>query len=218
MSAPNLDRFDETRRAWIAAHQGVSTIQRRRAELLGRRIRARQRTVATAVPDPHDDTVIPPLWLRTAKSPASQIELLVVTMVALFIPIGWVGGYLLTQVVAALIPTQLRAFPIAALLWSGALLGALTIFVYDPAPTFGEAVFAPWLCLQLAAVPVVSGVYGVAEGWLAVAGSHQWWPLTPAERPLTAEDAATILGGYDTTGPALIETRALNEPGERSRL
>ena len=217
MSAPNLDRFDETRRAWIAAHQGVSTIQRRRAELLGRRIRARQRTVATAVPDPHDDTVIPPVWLRTAKSPASQIELLVVTMVALFIPIGWVGGYLLTQVVAALIPTQLRAFPIAALLWSGALLGALTIFVYDPAPTFGEAVFAPWLCLQLAAVPVVSGVYGVAEGWLAVSGSEQWWPLTPPKPHLTAEDASAILGGYDITGPGLLDARRLNEPGERSR-
>ncbi|MDT5347997.1 MAG: hypothetical protein QOH91_1284, partial [Mycobacterium sp.] len=29
------ERYDEMRRAWIAAHQGWSTIQRRRAELLG---------------------------------------------------------------------------------------------------------------------------------------------------------------------------------------
>ena len=26
-------------------------------------------------------------------------------------------------------------------------------------------------------------VYGIAEGWLAVPGSHQWWPLRPPERP-----------------------------------
>ena len=66
------DKFDEVRRAWIARRQGWSTIQRRRAEQLGRKVRARQRDVAAAVPDPHDDTVIPPLWLRTAKSPSSQ--------------------------------------------------------------------------------------------------------------------------------------------------
>jgi hypothetical protein len=73
------------------------------------------------------------------------------------------------------------------------------------------------LCLQVAAAPTVAGVYGVAEGWLAVAGSRQWWPLTPSQRPLTAQDAATILGGYDTTGPALLDEQRLNEPGERSR-
>lgn len=37
------DRFDEMRRAWIARHQGWSTIQRRRVEQLGRTVRARQR-------------------------------------------------------------------------------------------------------------------------------------------------------------------------------
>ena len=97
MTAPPVDRFDEMRRAWIAAHQGASTIQRRRAELFGRRIRVRQRAVATAVPDPHDDSVIPPLWLRTAKSLASQLELFVVTVAALVIPLGWVGGRLLKR-------------------------------------------------------------------------------------------------------------------------
>jgi hypothetical protein len=217
MTAQAEDKFDEMRRAWIAAHQGVSTIQRRRAEVLGRRIRAHQRAVASAVPDPHDDTIIPPLWLRTAKSPASQIESVVVATAALVVPLGWVGGYLLTKVVTALIPKNLRAFPIAALLWSGALLAALILVVYDPALTFTESVITPWLCLQLAAVPVVAGVYGIAEGWLAVPGSYQWWPLTPPKPPLTAEDASVILGGYDTTGPGLIEARALNEPGERSR-
>ena len=60
------DRIDETRLAWIAAHQGISVIQRRRAELLGRDHRDRQRARASVIVDPHDDTVIPPLWLRGA--------------------------------------------------------------------------------------------------------------------------------------------------------
>src|ERR1700757_5452837 len=93
--AVRADRFDEMRRAWIAAHQGASTIQRRRAEILGRRIRSRQRRVATAVPDPHDDTVLPPLALRTAKSHPGQVELMVVVAAALVAPLGWPGGWLL---------------------------------------------------------------------------------------------------------------------------
>jgi hypothetical protein len=216
MTTPTVDKFDEMRRAWIAAHQGASTIQRRRAETLGRKIRARQRAVATAVPDPHDDTVIPPLWLRTAKSPASQIELLAVTVIALVIPFGWAGGSILKEVVTHLIPGYLRGFPIAALLWSGVTLELLIVLVYNPAPTFGQVLLSPWLCLQVAAVPTVTGVYGVVEGWLAVSGSRQWWPLTPPQRPLTAQDAAAILGAYDTTGPALLDEQRLNEPGERS--
>jgi hypothetical protein len=217
MTMRPVDRFDGIRRAWIAAHQGTSTIQRRRAETLGRKIRARQRAVATAVPDPHDDTVIPPLWLRTVKSPASQIELLAVTGVALVLPFGWAGGWLLKAVVTHLIPGHLRGFPIAALLWSGVVLELLIVLVHNPAPTFGQVLLSPWLCLQLAAVPTVAGVYGVAEGWLAVSGSRQWWPLTPPKRPLSVEDAGAILGGYDVTGPALLDAQRLNEPGERSR-
>src|SRR6201993_4110439 len=89
------DRFDEMRRAWVAAHQATSTLHRRRAELLGHRVRSRQRHVATAVPDPHDDTVLPPLGLRTAHSRAAQIELIAVVVTALIAPLGWPGGWLL---------------------------------------------------------------------------------------------------------------------------
>jgi hypothetical protein len=217
MTAPPIDRFDEIRRAWISAHQGWSTIQRRRAELLGRKVRARQRAIASAVPDPHDDTTLPPLWLRTAKSPASHVELLVVMAAALIAPLGWLGGLILKRVVTQLITRILRAYPTAALLWSGAVLGLLIILLYDPTPTLQQIVVMPWLCVQLAAVPVVAGVYGIADGWLAVDGSDQWWPLTPPQRPITAEDAAAILGGYDITGPALLDTQPLNPPGERSR-
>jgi hypothetical protein len=208
------DRFDEMRRARIAAHQGMSTIQRRRAEVLGRDGRARRRAVANAVPDPHDDTVLPPLWLRNARSPAAQLELMGVLALTLLVPVGWLGGWLVKTAVTRLIPQTLRAFPIAALLWSGAGLGALIVVMYDPA---GQNQLLPWACLQLAAVPVVAGVYGIAEGWLAVAGSADWWPLAPPQRPITAEEAAAILGPYDSTGPGLMDAERLNEPGERSR-
>jgi hypothetical protein len=201
------DKFDEMRRAWIAAHQGWSTIQRRRAELLGRKVRARQRAVANAVPDPHDDTIIPPLWMRTAKSDASQVEMLAVFVAVLVAPLGWLGGRLVNRGVTHLVPGALRAYPIATFLWAGALLGLLIVVLYDPGPTLGQIVVAPWLCVQLAAVPVVAGVYGIAEGWLAVPGSDRWWPLTPPKRPITPADAAEILGGYDITGPELLDVR-----------
>ena len=208
------DRFDEMRRAWIAAHQGTSTIQRRRAEVLGRDVRARQRAVANAVPDPHDDTVLPPLWLRNAHSPAAQLELIGVVALTLLAPVGWPVGWLVKTAVTRLIPQTLRAFPIAALLCSGAVLGALIAVMYDPA---GHAVLVVWACAQVAAVPLVAGVYGIAEGWLAVHGSADWWPLAPPQRPITAEEAAAILGAYDSIGPGLVDAERLTEPGERSR-
>jgi hypothetical protein len=205
----------ERRRAWIVAHQGVSIIQQRRAELLGRTLRAQQRAAANAVPDPHDDDVIPPLWLRTAKSPASQIELFIVVMAALIAPAGWVGGLLLTRFVARRIPGTLRAFPIAALLWSGVVAGLVIVALYHPASTLWQIVAIPWLCLQLAAVPVVAGVYGIAEGWLAIPASDLWWPLMPALRPLTAEEAAAILGDYDKARPRSFDARILPNLDER---
>jgi hypothetical protein len=215
------DRFEETRRAWIASHQGWSTIQRRRAELLGRAVRTRRRAVARAVPDPHDDTVIPPLWLRAAHAPASRLELAGVVVCAMIAPVGWLGGWSMKSVVTRLIPGMLRAFPVAALMWAGAILVAvivlLVVVTHDPSATFWQAVVTPWLCVQVAAIPVAAGGYGVAEGWLAVAGSTQWWPLTPPKRPISAADAADVLGGYDITGLGLLDAKRLNDPGERVR-
>jgi len=150
------DRFDEMRRAWIAAHQGTSTIQRRRAEVLGRDVRARQRAVANAVPDPHDDTVLPPLWLRNAHSPAAQLELMGVLALTLLAPLGWPAGWLVKTAVTRLIPQALRAFPIAALLWSGAGLGALIVLTYDPAPIAGQPVLLAFAEQRLFAVIVLT--------------------------------------------------------------
>ena len=177
----------------------------------------RQRHVATAVPDPHDDTVLPPLALRSAHSRAAQVELIAVIAAALIAPMGWPLGWLVKTALTQRIPDTLRGLPIAALLWSGAFLGALVPVLYDPSPTLVQAALVPWLCVQVVAVPVVAGIYGIAEGWLAVPGSNAWWPLPPPTHELTADDAAAILGAYDSTGPGLVDAQRLNELGERSR-
>jgi len=209
------DRFDDLRREWIAFRQGDSLIQRRRAEQLGRIVRKRQRIHTVAVPDPHDDTVLPRIYLREAKSRASKIEVVLVLMAAVTAPLGWPAGLALRSAITATIPGTLRAYPIAALLWAGVGLGALvataTHLVYDPAGSFAQIALVPWLAMQLAAIPFVAGVYGLLEGWLAVDGSAQWWPLTPPKRELTAADAAAVLGAYDVTGPAVVQARPLND-------
>jgi hypothetical protein len=215
------DRFDEMRRAWIAARQGDSLIQRRRAEQLGRIVRRRQRIHAAAVPDPHDDTALPRIYLRQVRSPTSRIEVVVVLLVAALVPLGWPAGMLLKSAITSLIPQTLRAYPIAALLWSGIGLGVVTVLayalVYDPAGSFGQIAVLPWLSIQLAGIPFVAGIYGLLEGWLAVDGSDTWWPLTPVQQPLTAADAAAILGAYDITGPSVVDARPLHVPGPRTR-
>jgi hypothetical protein len=196
-------------------------MQRRRAEHLGRIIRRRQRIRTAAVPDPHDDTVLDPLWIRAAKSRASQLELVVVATAAVVAPLGWLGGWMLKKFITSLIPQTLRGFPIAALVWSGAVLGIVTVLsyqlVYGPAGSLGQIAVLPWTCQQMGLIPVVAGIYGIAEGWLAVEISRGWWPLTPVKPELTAVDAAEILGGYDMTGPGLVDARPLREDGERIR-
>ncbi|MDA2893391.1 hypothetical protein PDG61_20925 [Mycolicibacterium sp. BiH015] len=216
--AVNEDRFDDLRRAWIAAHQGWSTIQRRRAELLGRRIRARQRAIASAVADPHDDTSLPPIWLRTSKSPATHIELLMILGLGMSVPIGWLLGWVFYTALARLVPGTLRGFPITALLWASVVLAVPVLVLYDPAPGFGNAVVVPWMCAQLVAIPAAAGVLGIANGWLALEASKAWWPLTPPKPSLSAAEAAEILGGYDTTGLGVLDAVPLNTPGTRTHL
>ena len=79
------------------------------------------------------------------------------------------------------------------------------------------AAATPWIAVQIAAVPLIAGIYGVLDGWLAVDGSEQWWPLTPTARPLTAEDAAAVLGAYDLTVTGVVDARPQAEPGQRTR-
>ena len=122
---------------------------------------------------PHDDTVLPPLWIRGAQSPGSQLELFAVLTAAALVPLGWIFGRLLHLALIRLIPGTLRGYPIPALLWADAVLGLLVVLLYDPGTSLGgtslgQMLTMPWIGMQLTATPVVAGVYGIAEGWLSL--------------------------------------------------
>jgi hypothetical protein len=165
--------------------------------------------------------MLDPLWIRSAKSRAAQLELVLVALVAVIAPLGWLGGWMLHRFITGLIPQTLRGFPIAALVWSGVALGVVAAvtcqLVDDATGSPGRIAVVLWVCQQLSVIPAVGGIYGIAEGWLALEGSRRWWPLTPVTPRLTAEDAAAILGGFDLTGPGVIDAHPLGEPEHRTR-
>ena len=211
----HVDRYDAIRRAWINDHKGWSTIQDRRQNQLDVVVRRRQRIATGAVPNPHDDVVLPPIWLRLPNSSAAQLEWVGVNLIGLLLPVGWPVGWAAHRIVTRAIPATLRAYPIVAMLTAGAVLGLLTVGLYRPGPGLGDIIWGAWIPLQVAAIPTVAGVYGMLDGWLAIPGSTGWWPWIPREQQLNRADAEEILGSYDLTGPGLIPAQALTEDGER---
>ncbi|MDT5368437.1 MAG: hypothetical protein QOC62_2868 [Mycobacterium sp.] len=183
--------FDEQRRAWIAAHAGVFMFQKRRAELLGKKIRSRGRDRIGVRPDPHDDQVTPALAFRSASTTTGALESGLVAVIALTAPLGWPLGRLLYGWITTLIPEKLRAYPIPALIWSAVVCGLPLPVLFDPAPGLISALITPWLLAQIPATFLAAGAYGVLEGWLSVDGSTDWWPMTPTQ-PDVDEDL--ILG------------------------
>ncbi|MCA2304829.1 hypothetical protein JF770_14770 [Mycobacterium intracellulare] len=174
----SADIFDDQRRAWIAAHAGIFVFQKRRAELLAKKIRARTRSHVGARPDPHDDVVALPLLMRSATSASGSFEATLALTCAVIAPLGWPAGKIGYRLIVTLIPERLRAYPIPALLW-GAALAELPLPFYAPSPSLWGELITPWLLAQLPATLLTAAVYGVLEGWLAVEGSSDWWPLTP---------------------------------------
>lgn len=197
------DRYDQLRREWIAEHAGIWTMQKRRAELLNRRIRKRIRMEAGAQPNPHDDNAIHPLWARRGGTVETVLERCVVLLCATIAPIGWPLGRLLYARLVVLVPTRLRTVPVVALLWSAAGIGVLTAWAYTPDASFTASVLAPYLIAQIPAAFFSAGAYGILNGWLAVDGSATWWPLTPP--PLPVEFDFT-LEPDDLTAPAVFDT------------
>jgi hypothetical protein len=197
---PPYDRFDDVRREWIARHAGIFTIQKRRAEVLNRQIRDRTRRVAGARPNPHDDNVIHPLLSRRATTAGALLELTLVLAAAVLAPIGWFLGHLLYCGICRYIPDRLRSYPIPALLWTSVGIGVLTALLYQPGDGLGTALAAPWLIAQVPAAFLTAGMYGILNGWLAVDGSADWWPLTPPPAPV---DLDIPLGPDDLTGPGV---------------
>lgn len=171
--------FDDQRRAWIAAHTGVFMFQKRRAEVLAKRIRARARSKVGGRPDPHDDQVTPPFVFRNGSTTSGSFEAALVTACAVIAPLGWAlgkGGYC---AIVTLIPERLRAYPIPALIWASAVSGLPLVLFYDPDTSLTETLVVPWLLAQIPAGFLAAALYGVLEGWLAIEGSSDLWPLTP---------------------------------------
>lgn len=194
--------FDEERRAWIAARAGIWMFQKRRAELLGKRIRARSRAKVGTRPDQHDDQVTPPLVVRTSSTPTGALETGIAAAAALAAPIGWPIGRSLYATIVRLIPERLQSYPIAALAWTAVLSGAPLPLFYDPGPTLSSTLIIPWILAQIPASFAAAAAYGVLEGWLAIDGSSDWWPLTPAQRDV---DDTLILGPDPLPMPTLLD-------------
>jgi hypothetical protein len=92
------------------------------------------------------------------------------------------------------------SYPVLALLWAGVGLGALTLCIYQPGSGSGSALFVPWLIAQIPATPLTAGIYGILNGWLAVDGAAEWWPVTPQQVPA---DVDYPMGPDDMTGPGI---------------
>lgn len=194
--------FDEERRAWISARAGIWMFQKRRAELLGKRIRARSRAKVGARPDPHDDQVTPPLIFRTSATATGAVETGVVGVLAVAAPVGWPFGRVLYGVITGLIPERLQAYPIAALTGAAIISGAPLPLLYDPNQTLTSILLIPWLLAQIPASFATAAAYGILEGWLAIDGSSDWWPLTPTQRDV---DDTLILGPTPVSMPTLLD-------------
>lgn len=186
--------FDEQRRAWIAGRAGIFLFQKRRAELLGKKLRSQARARAGARPDPHDDQVTPALVFRNPSTSIGGLETVVVAVCAVAAPLGWALGRAVYRCILTMIPEKLRAYPIPALLWAGALCGVPLPLLYDPSGSLSSVLVTPWLIAQIPATFLTAAVYGILEGWFAVDGSTDWWPLTPMAADV---DDDLILGpGY----------------------
>lgn len=207
------DRFDAVRRRWIARHQHSFLFQKRRAELLARAMRDRAAERSGARVDPADDDVMHPFLLRGVHSPYAAVDALIVGVVALLAPLGWAAGRLLYGAIVRLIPGTVRSYPVAALVWAAVCVGVPLPLLYTPGPTLGTALLAPWLLAQVPATLLAGGMYGILEGWLAVDGARDWWPMRPENRH-DAVDFGWAAG--DVTGPGLFAIARPDPPGERT--
>jgi hypothetical protein len=214
MPAP-VDRFDEVRRRWIARHQHTFIFQKRRAEILARRIRDRAAHNSGARVDPADDDVIHPLLARAVKTTYAGIDLVVVLVCAVVVPVGWLVGKGLYHAAVRLIPDRLRSYPVAAFMWAAVVVGSPLVLLYRPAETLAGTLLLPWLLAQAPAGLLAAGMYGILEGWLAVDGARDWWPMRP---PPERDEADFGWDSGDLTLPGLFDVSAQDEVGERTPL
>ncbi len=206
------DRFDEVRRKWIARHQHTFIFQKRRQEILARQIRDRAAEKTGARVDPADDDVIHPLPFRRIETIYGALDFLIVLTVGLIAPIGWLVGRFVYRSILQLIPGELRAYPVAAMMWAAVLIGVPPMVLLDAGDT-AAGLLGFWLACQVPAIALAAGIYGILEGWLAVAGSRDFWPLRP---PPEAEDTDfQLLTPDDMTGPSIFHVADHADLGEQ---
>ena len=110
-------------------------------------------------------------------------------------------GKALSKTIVELIPGELRSYPIAAFMWSAAIVGV-------PLPVL------LWLTGPGDSLVSAAGVYGSLEGWLAVDGARDWWPMRPPDD--VDEIDFGFLQADDLTGPGVFPTGRESPPGDPS--
>ena len=129
-------------------------------------------------------------------------------------PLGWPAGKALSVRMVQLIPGELRSYPIAAFMWAAVLVGLPLPLLYEPGDSLVSAAAVPWLVAQIPAALLTAGVYGILEGWLAVDGARDWWPMRPPDEVDDVDFG--FLQPDDLTGPGVFPTRRDDPPGDLS--
>jgi len=214
MSVPP-DRFDEIRRKWIARYQRTFIFQKRRAEVLARQIRDRAALNSGARVDPADDDVIHPFLMRSHQTKYAALDAIIVGTAAVLAPIGWPLGRLVYKLTVQQTDDEkiLRSFPIAAFMWAAVAIGLPMALLYSPTDSLVGTLLAPYLLAQLPATALAAGVYGILEGWLAVDGSRDWWPMRPRA---TRDNVDFGWEPDDLSLPGVFQTEPTPELGERT--
>ena len=198
------DRFDEIRRKWIARHQHTFIFQKRRAEILARQIRDRAAEKSGARVDPADDDVIHPLIARPVKTVYAGVDMAIVVHRRPAGPAGLAGRQ-------GDLPDAGAANSWRAAVVSGRGLhvggggggDCRCALLYQPTDSLAGTVLAPWLLAQLPAALLAAGIYGILEGWLAVDGARDWWPMRP---PPERDEIDFGLEADDLTMPGVFRT------------
>ena len=180
---------------------------------MARQIRDRATENSGARVDPADDDVIHPLFARPVKTVYAGVDMAIVCTAVLLAPLGWLAGKAIYRMLVQLIPGELRSYPVAACMWAAVVVGSPLTLLYQPTDSLTGTLLVPWLLAQLPAALLAAGVYGILEGWLAVDGARDWWPMRP---PPENDEIDFGLEADDLTMPGVFRSRAGEPPGERT--
>lgn len=225
------------RASWIENNAGPYGFQRRRAHILNVAYKNRRRAAAGVKTNSRVEGIAERLWLREPANRPGVLELVVVGLCAFMFPIGWPMGrklYVwLTRRITGKPEAPLLTIPIATLMWIGTgLLTFFTVLCGLVGPLLGDftvlehvssltvILLGPWLIVQGAGTFLMAGIYGYLEGWLAIAGSTDWWPEPPP--PITGNPSRaagrTPLAERGTPGPPIQPpARVLRQPRQPER-